>query len=335
VRISLVGIGGVGSLATAFTNAAAELGHEATLVEAPELVGGSRKLFLARRIGTEAFAAKSLIERLHNDLTSTSPDFVVVIKGRFLRAETVAAMRQSLGVPFVNYYPDHPLWPRYGEAQIAEALAAYDEIIVWADHVREALVDAGCPAPRVIPFGYDPTVYRPSDDAPRRRWDVTLIGQFYDERLRYAEALTEFDLFVSGRGWTRGAKSGQLAGRISERSFPGDETCRLYWRSAIGLNILAESNVPAHNMRTFELPASGTAMIATWTPEHHELFGSDGAVLVSEPREAREAVRALLADPDRLAAIRDEGRRRVTPHTYAERLGVLLAPWVPHEARLS
>lgn len=334
MRISVVGIGGVGALATSFANAAAELGHDATIVEAAELVGGSRKLFLARRLGIEGLPAKALIERLRRDLNTARPDFVVVVKGRFLRANSVEALRRSLGVPLVNYYPDHPLWPGYDDPQIAEALTAYDEVLVWAEHVREALTAVGVRSVRVIPFGYDPAFYRPTERA-HRRWDVALVGQCYPERLRYAEALSEFNLFVSGLGWIRAARGGPLAGRVSETSFPGDETCRLYWRSALGLNVLADSNVPAHNMRTFELPATGTAMVATWTPEHYKLFGTNGAVLVSEPGEARDAVRDLLADPDRLAEIAAEGRRRVEPHTYAARLGTLLAPWVAQEARLS
>jgi len=151
--------------------------------------------------------------------------------------------------------------------------------------------------------------------------------------LRHAEALAEFDLFVSGRGWTRATRRGPLAGLVSDKSFPGDETCRLYWRSAIGLNILADWNVPAHNMRTFEVPAAGTAMVATRTPDHERLFGSDGAVLVSDPGEAREAVHSLLADPERLATIASEGRRRVKTHTYAARLRTLLQPWLDREER--
>jgi spore maturation protein CgeB len=328
VRISVVGIAGVGTLADAFANAGAELGHETTVVEARELVGGSRALFLARRLGVEAPAAKPLVERLRRDLISIRPQFVIVVKGRFVRAEAVAALRSDLGVPIVNYYPDHPLWPGHDDPQIIEALQAYDEVLVWGQHVQEALLVVGVRSIRVVPFGYDPTIYRPPDELPSRHWEVAVLGQCYPERLRYVETLAEFNLLVSGRGWTRSVKRGPLAGRVSDASFPGDETCRLYWRSAIGLNILADWNVPAHNMRTFEVPATATVMVATWTPEHHELFGSKGALLVSNPTEARDALRALFADPDRLAAIGAEGRRCVEPNTYAARLRTLLAPWV-------
>jgi spore maturation protein CgeB len=335
VRISVVGIAGAGALATAFANASTELGHEGAVVKAPELVAGSRALFLTRSLGAEAFVAKPFLDRLRHDLTSARPHFVIVVKGRFLRAEAINALRDDLGVPVVNYYPDHPLWPGHDDPQIVDSLAAYDEVLIWGEHVRDALVAAGVSSVRVVPFGYDPTVYRPPDAPSPHRWEIAVIGQSYPERMRYAEALAEFDLLISGKGWTRAVKQGPLRGRASDESFMGDETCRLYWRSAIGLNILANWNVPAHNMRTFEVPATGTVMVGTQTPEHKAIFGSEGAVLVSGPAEAREAVRTLLADPDRLAAIGAEGRRRVEPHTYASRLRTLLAPWRPSEESAS
>ena len=328
-----MGIAGAGTLATAFANAATELGHEATVVEAPELVAGSRAMFLARRLSLDGLAARPFLERLGGDLISARPQFVIVVKGRFIRAEAVRALQCRLCVPIVNYYPDHPLWPGHDDPEIAEALAVYDEVLVWGEHVRQALVDAGVGSARVVPFGYDPTVYRPPETPSSRCWEIAVIGQCYPERVRYAEALDEFALLISGRGWRRAVKRTPLTSRVSEQSFMGDETCRLYWQSAIGLNILASWNVPAHNMRTFEVPATATVMVATHTPDHDALFGAEGAVLVSEPAEAREAVRDLLADPDRLAAIGAEGRRRVEPHTYAARLGSLLAPWLTAEDR--
>jgi spore maturation protein CgeB len=80
-------------------------------------------------------------------------------------------------------------------------------------------------------------------------------------------------------------------------------------------------------MRTFEVPASRTAMVATRTPEHEALFGEEGAVLVSTPDEAREAVRELVADDERRARIARVGRERVEPHTYTARMREILAPW--------
>jgi spore maturation protein CgeB len=114
---------------------------------------------------------------------------------------------------------------------------------------------------------------------------------------------------------------------VGDVSVGADETCGIYWRSGVGLNVLAEWNVPAHNMRSFEIPATGTVMVATRTPEHIELFGDDGAVLVSNPAEGRAAVDELLHDEEARASVAARGLERVRPHTFAARMGELLAPW--------
>jgi hypothetical protein len=142
-----------------------------------------------------------------------------------------------------------------------------------------------------------------------------------------AEALADRSLLLSGLGWTRATAGGPLAGRASEQSFDGPETCRLYWASRIGVNVLGDWNVPAHNMRTFEIPASGTAMVATRTPDHVAFLGEDGAAWIDGAEEARAAVLELLGDPDRRSEIAANGARRVGAHTYAARMETLLEPW--------
>ena len=132
---------------------------------------------------------------------------------------------------------------------------------------------------------------------------------------------------MTGLGWRRAAAGGPLAGRVDDRSLPGRETCKGYWRSRAALNVLADPNVPAHNMRSYEIPASGTAMVATRTPDHEALFGDDGAMLVNTPDEIREAVQLLVADEALRKRVARIGRERVAEHTYTARLAELLAPW--------
>jgi spore maturation protein CgeB len=318
------------SLAASLAAGARDRGFDARLVEADALVTGRGWLLRARRAGIESIAAAHLVSALERRLMHIEPNLVLVVKGRLIGARTVALLRRVLSVPLVNYYPDDPLWPRYSDPQVVAALREYDEVVVWGDHVAERLVDAGVERTRVIPFGYDDAVYRPpSTPPPERYWDAAMIGQCYERRVRFLEPLADRRVLISGTGWTRCVRGGPLEGRVSDRTYPGAEVCSIYWRSAIGLNILEESNIPATNMRSFEIPASGTAMVVTRTPVHERLFGDDGAVLVDAPEEMAEAVRDLLQDEDRLRVVARRGLECVRPHTYAARMATLLAPWFP------
>jgi spore maturation protein CgeB len=327
LKLAIVGTDAPGSLASCLANGSRSLGHESVVVSADRLVSGWRPLILGRRFSGEDLVAWPLFRQLVSRLTRVQPDVILVVKGRFITAHAVDRLRAALRCPVINYYPDHPLWPGHSDGRLVDSLAAYDEVIVWAAHVAESLREHDVSQTRVIPFAYDPDVYRPAPEPVDAKWEVSLIGQCYPVRLEYAEAFADRNLFVSGLGWSSAASGRPLANRVADRSFTGTTTCRLYWSSAVSLNILSDWNYPAHNMRTFEIPAAGTVMVATRTPEHVDLLGEDGAVLVSNPKEARNAVLDLLFDPDRRRRIASLGRSRIAPHTYARRMAEVLEPW--------
>jgi spore maturation protein CgeB len=79
-------------------------------------------------------------------------------------------------------------------------------------------------------------------------------------------------------------------------------------------------------MRTFEMAAIGTCILAEDTDEHRAILG-DEAIYFTTPDEMVARCRELLADDDRRAALAAAARRRITtgPNTYADRLGKMLA----------
>jgi glycosyltransferase involved in cell wall biosynthesis len=325
LRLVIVGVQSDDSLGGALAAGARSLGHEATVVPADRLVSGWRPLIFGRRWTGEVVVAWPLFQRLEQQITAVNPDLVLVIKGRFVTADFVERLRKVLRRPVINYYPDHPLWD--SDSRLEAALEAYDEVIVWSAHVADAMKSKGMNAVRVVPFGYDSRIYRPPSAAVETRWEVSVIGQCYPARLRFAEALADRRIYASGLGWRQAVAGGPLAARVDDRTFAGRDTCAIYWSSMLSLNILADWNIPGHNMRTYEIPASGTVMVATRTPEHEALFGDDGAVLVDSPEEAKAATDELIYDEDRRKKIARTGRERVAPHTYTSRIATILERW--------
>lgn len=325
MRIAIVGADDNGSLARNFAQGARAQGVDAHEVFADRLVAGWRPLFLARRFRLDAAAAAPLARALERRLAALDPDLVVVVKGRFIDAACIDRLRRRLRGPIINYYPDDPLWPGHDDRRLLAALQRYDEVVVWGDRVAEGLIDLGISS-RVVPFGYDPMSYGPPRQRLAPRYDAVLVGQRYDAREAFVGQLTDLRLLVSGAGW-QDARTAAVRRLAATRTYAAREINDLYAASAFGLNILHPSNLPAHNMRTFEIPATGTAMVATRTPEHERLFGDDGAVLVEEPAEARARIVELLADEEALRRLGERGRERIEPFTYGRRMEELLAPW--------
>ncbi len=325
MRVVFVGADDNGSLARCFAQGAGENGLDAHALFADRLVAGWGPLFLARRLGIDAIAAVPLARVLERRLSALDPDLVVVVKGRFIDATCIDRLRRRVRGPIVNYYPDDPLWPGHDDRRLLAALQRYDEVVVWGERVAEGLQRLGISS-RVVPFGYDPTSYAPPRDRVAPRYDVVLVGQRYAAREAFVEPLADLRLLVSGVGWDA-AQADVVRRLATTRTYSAAEINRLYAQAAFGLNILSPWNLPAHNMRTFEIPATGTAMVVTRTPEHERLFGEDGAVLVDEPAEARARILELLDDEEELRRLGERGRERVAPFTYARRMEELLAPW--------
>jgi spore maturation protein CgeB len=324
MRIAIVGADDNGSLTRSFVRGSRDRGHEAVAVFSDHLVAGWRPLFLARRLSAEAPLAALFLRSLERRLVEFAPELILVVKGRFITRASIDRIRARIGCPLLNYYPDHPLWPGHGDPALIAALRSYDEVVVWADHVAAALDSSGVNT-RVVGFGFDPGTYAPPAALLARRYDAVLIGQRYEERASFVSALSGMQALISGVGWKH--TEGGDSVFVDAKTFRGDEICRLYWHSAVALNILAPWNVPAHNMRTFEIPASETVMVATRTPEHERLFGDDAAILVDTPDEARARILALLDDDDGLHATAVRGRKAVAPFTYASRMDEILEPW--------
>jgi hypothetical protein len=130
---------------------------------------------------------------------------------------------------------------------------------------------------------------------------------------------------LAGPRWRRLARGTPLAQDVLTGPRWGRSAARVYWSAHVGVNILDPQNLIGHNMRTWELPATGRASVVSHTADHEALFGSGGALLVERPEELRIAVERLLADPIEREATARAGREAVRHGTWRARARELAA----------
>ena len=117
---------------------------------------------------------------------------------------------------------------------------------------------------------------------------------------------------------------------------------RRYWRgfalgrnfrmamggAKIAINLVRRANRDGHVMRSFEIPACGSFMLAERTEEHLELFreGTEAAYF-SSPEELVESVRNYLGNSQDREAVSAAGYNRVISggNSYGHRLSELIA----------
>lgn len=267
------------------------------------------------------------------------PDLVVAIKAAYLDPETIFRVRAELGVPFVNFYPDNPYcgvsWvPGHASAQrydLLEAFRQYSALWIWerglAERLRRDGVQAAC-----LPFGVDPDLFYPKPGGSGEKCEecrgahqIVFLGQCRSKRRAHVKAVRRHDVALWGEGWSHPFFIRTGAHRAHRNPSYGEACAKVYSSAAACLNILDDLNMPGHNMRTFEIPASGGVMLSSYTKEQDEFFPeNEAAMYYRHPSELDEKIQQLVDDPRLRARLRANALEIAARHTYRARARKIL-----------
>jgi spore maturation protein CgeB len=257
------------------------------------------------------------------------PQLILVTKAPFLGPESVRRLRQG-GAPVAMIYPDSPYGAYTQRNDMLDVLGAYDRVFIWGHQLVSRLRGDGVASSVYLPFAFDPADYASEGPAATpscgRTHAIVFIGQRYDKRDTWLAALAGLDVGVWGLGWERSAAIRSAGHCLHRDPARGAAVAALYRGARVALNVLLQDNVPAHNMRTFEIPPCGTAMLSEATAEIESFFEPERACLVaSDPGALRAQAERLLADAALARAVGQGGVRAAAPHTYQARARTILA----------
>lgn len=253
------------------------------------------------------------------------PAIVFVITGSGLSRPTLTEARSHTDAVFCNWNPDNPFMARSRERRMEsyiETLSSYDIAFIWTKALFDRLQRAGAREVAHLPFAYDPTIHRPLEPSPAFDSDIVFAGHWSEKRQRHLAALADLnvDLAIYGNYWKRKCYDRRVRRCVRDNAVFGDDYARALSSATIALNIVADHNLDAYNMRSFEIPATGSFMATSRTSGQEEIFGEgEGMVCFDTPEELRATITAYLESEDREKIAR-VGAERVEPHTYEARM---------------
>lgn len=266
---------------------------------------------------------------LTREVRDTAPDFVLIVKGRGVLADSVRAWRRD-GVRVFNLFPDSPfegmangLVSRTLMAQfrMVEKLFVHDRFAVG--HLRQL----GVPA-EYIAFARDPFIQNVDAIEPSVPAEpIVFIGNPDAERVRFLRAVADLGLGLYG-GWhqARLSPNDPLARCVRGGVQLGADLVRTVRSAQLSINVLRTCQKTAHNMRTFETPATGVCGLSEASVGVQEHFAAGEEVFVfRSPEDLRHTAIDLLARPSAIDDVAAAGHARVQNETYVARAGELLA----------
>jgi spore maturation protein CgeB len=237
----------------------------------------------------------------------------------------------ALGPYRVNYLTDDPWNPSHRCKWFLDSLPAFDAIYSPRRANLDDLKKAGGRHIHYLPFAYAPKAHFPAAPlaANERRLlesDVLFVGTADHDRLPFIEALLSAGLRVAlyGMYWDK-----HITTRESSRGLVGPELLRKAIACAgVCLCLVRRANRDGHVMRSFEAPASRSAMLVEDTQEHRELFGENGEAVIyfKSISEMVFGAKRICADEPLRQRLAENAFHAITsrPNTYQDRLADIL-----------
>lgn len=241
--------------------------------------------------------ALPLQKKLIEEAVSAKPDLVFIFKGGLIKPGTLLAIKKRLSTAMLfNFNGDSPFntW-HHGNSNnwIRSSIPIYDAYLMWGKFLGEPLKKAGARRFSYLACGYDPALHYPvkviSAEKDFYGSDVAFIGSWDEEREWWLNQLLDYNLKIWGNHWEKAGK--KIRKKWQGKAVAGEDYSKTCNASKIVLNFIRKQNRPAHNMKTFEIPACGGFMLSTRTEEAVGFFeeGREAAYF-SSPAELRKKI---------------------------------------------
>jgi len=311
------------------------LGHEVTLVDPFDALPKHRLVHAGLwRLGGPGYdlMVRRFLDRALGDRRF---DLAWVDSGEFIGPASARRLRQA-APKVLLYNVDNPFGPRDGKrwTHLKRALPLYD--LFYTPRSETAALAPRYGSPLVVRDfqACDDIVHRPVilTEADHARFDseVSFVGTWMPGRDDFILTLLDkgVPLRLFGSHWARAP----LYDRLKHVTYPdglkGGDYTRAIQCARICVGLISRGNADLHTQRSVEVPTIGSVLCAERTDDHLALYEEDREALFFDTAEdCADKCLALLADPQRLAAVATAGQARAlrNNHFFEVRLSGLIA----------
>jgi spore maturation protein CgeB len=308
-----------------FSALGCEVKHFSLQEAEPSLVSRSFQDKVAWRVAWQ-LRARSVNQKLIEMAHQFKPDLTFVVAPSLIQPKSIQALQQH-GLVFV-FFTDNPLDQHHthSNAWIRDGLPLWDAVFIWSQELAKRLTEKGVKNVFFHPFCSDVQYHFPQRKT-HPIYDVAFIGNWDASRKReqYLKSISDYQLVIWGsESWITHCRETSIKG-FCKGMCTYAEIPDILGSAKMGLNILRPQNERGHNIRTFEIPATGTLMLSERSQELLTLFEEDReAVYFSSPDELQKKVQYLLQNENLINSISEAGYSKAIKHQVSHRTVELL-----------
>ena len=286
-----------------------------------------------------------IVNKLNDDLVNlafkTQADVIFVYRGDIIGRNTLVKIKgvspRSILIGYNNDDPFSPHYPFWFWRHFKRSIPEYDLILAYRHSNVSEFKSAGAKRVKLLRSWFIPKHHYPiSKEAINKLNDVVFIGHYEDDnRLSILEAIVRngFSLALYGHGsqWNTQIKnSPYLKSYIPVKTVWGNQYNKVLNQSRIALCFLSGLNRDTYTRRCFEIPASGTLLLAEYTEDLASLFvENEEAVFFSSEQDLIKKLKWLIADQSMCKFIANNGQKKVRDagHDVVSRMK-MLEKWI-------
>ena len=269
---------------------------------------------------------QKLIQAVHKH----HPTILFLLKAEHVTAATLTTIKKHHACKIINFYPDNPftLWNGNSTAHVVQRFPLCDCFLSWATALIPQLKAAGCSHVCHFPFAYDEKIFSSAPLAVPSNYttDLCFIGTWEPAREEWlshlCRAVPQYSLAIWGNDWQQQCRDSTLKKCIRGKAVYNDTVVATIQASKIVLNFIREQNMDSHNMRTFEVPASGAFLLTQRTHEQAALYFTEGESITcfTTPQELVEKITFYMTHEHERCTIARNGLERVQQFTLTKQL---------------
>ncbi|MFC1894502.1 glycosyltransferase [Candidatus Dependentiae bacterium] len=205
------------------------------------------------------------------------PEIVFFVKSENIIYKTIKLLKNKFKKKLINFYPDNPFcfWNHNSNSNVLKSLPLYDYFLSWSKMLMPVLESAGCKKVYYFPFAYDQNIYFVDNEVSSFKnyeYDVCFAGTWDLQRekilTQLCEILPDIKLGLWGNLWNKQLSPDSiLRFYLQDNAVYLDGLISVFNQSKIILNFIRKQNMTSHNMRTFEVTATGNFLLTQRTHE--------------------------------------------------------------------